>query len=161
MRTSLLSLLALPLLAACVDFGRGPELDDLVGQFLQAEELDRAELTDCGGVNEGACEEDGTEYDASVECIDDAFATCTPAIFEFYAENGDGLQTRTVLVVHPEGDGCAVERFVDAPDGTRRELSQHACESLSIVTDACMEPDVSECETVCEGFEKDQCWWPN
>ncbi len=155
-------LFALPLvLSACVDMNRGPELDDLVNLFLQEQQIAEDDLVECGPSERDTCEQDPTAHQEALACIEDAFATCTPAILQFIAANGDGVETRTVLVVHETEDGCAVERFVDAPEGGRRELSEASCGSLSVATDGCEAPDANECTEVCSGFEEDQCWWPN
>ncbi len=140
-------------LVGCVDWNRGPSKEDLVASFVEAEGL--ADLEDCGSIDDVTCEggEEAT-FTAGAQCLADAFASCTPARLDVTTTTGDGGETHEVLIVHPEGDACAVQRFVEP---FRADLAEQHCADLSVAVDeVCVAPEAAACADVCGG-EEDAC----
>jgi hypothetical protein len=143
--------IALVLWAAC-DFGAAKEetLDEKVDAFLEAHDL---HPEDCGSVVYG--EPCGATEEASLACIADAWAACTPARFDatFATIEGDPIRVR--LIVWENGANCQVQSFVDATEDAfaTQEITEEVCYGLEIGDQddgTCAQARPDECYSACE-----------
>ena len=127
-----LALLALALGCGPAAAGTGPTDADLLVEAFARETGE--ELLDCGTVTCGNQPPRPGGDEPPLVCLEEAFASCTPARLRYTAITVEGDPIHTHVFVRPAGDGCEVAVLVDATEDCfgARELTRTTCASVAV-----------------------------